>query len=62
MKDEGQRLDRFRRQHPDVTVERVGRFGSEVWRAHRDGVVLVVKIRLSDLLDALERMAGSARG
>lgn len=62
MKDEGERLDRFRQQHPDVTVERVGKFGAEVWRAHRGGVVLVVKIKLSDLLDALERMAGSAGG
>jgi hypothetical protein len=54
MSDPGPRSDCFRGEHPGVTVEQASQSGARLRRAHRDGRVLAVKIKLPDLLAALE--------
>jgi hypothetical protein len=48
------RLKQFRVEHPDVTIDRAGKPSSDLWRAHRDGVVIVVAVELDDVIGKAE--------
>ena len=57
--DQVPRLERFKAEHPEITIKTPLDTKSGAWVAYRDGIVLTVQHDLRWLLDKLEWMVSS---